>query len=268
MMKKCVAWVLALLLIPSIVGAATWFYCTGDTFCGAGTRVFDPGVGNNIDLVSGQSSPVGATNVWRWTYGKGSGDGQGIANVSPAVSIPSGSQEMWAQWYYKYSPGFIYHGVGNKQFYFQPANTMIYLSGGGVAGAAHWEMTPQSTNSQMYEVNANTGSSYASTGEWHKYKAHYKLNTGNQWNGAYQLWVDDVLVANYSTVYYESGSNQISAPQWVVIWGGSGSGPVPQTQYLYMAGLYIGSTDPSASLPSPAPAPGNLPSPPSKINIQ
>lgn len=261
MMKKCVAWVFTLLLIPSIVGAATWFNCSGDTLCGSSTQVFDPGVGNNIDLVSGQSSPVGGTNVWRWTYGYGSGDGQGIANVYPAATIPGGAQEMWVQWYYKYSPGFIYHGVMNKQLYFSPSNTMgMGISGGGVAGQAHINMVPQGPNANRYDVNVNTSSWYGDTGNWHKFKARYVLNTGSQSNGIYQAWVDDVMISNHSNVYYINGTDQFSAPIWCVIWGGQGSGPVPHTQYLYMAGLYIGSTDPGGGLPIPVP--GKTPNPP------
>ena len=244
-MRKHTTLVLALLLfvfllIPSIVLAATWFSCIGDTFCGASTQPY----GNcSIDIAYQSDSPTGNPNIWRWTYAKGTPGGEGIAAVW-LPQPPGGAQEMWAQWYWKYSPGFSYHGVMNKQLYFQPSNTMgMGISGGGVEGNAHVMMTTQGQNMKAHEPLVNMNSWYANTGVWHKYKARYVLNTGNKYNGIYQAWIDDVMVADYSNVYYQDGTSQFSSPVMMVIYGGIG-GSVPQTQYLYMAGLYFGSTDP------------------------
>src|SRR3972149_5318863 len=234
---------LAFLLIPSVVLAATWFSCTGDTFCGSSTSNY----WGAVDLVSDSSSPSGSSKVWRWTYPSGMPGGEGVGNVWPAISMPSGAQEMWVQWYWKYSSGFVYHGVVNKQLYFYPSNTM----GMGIIPDIGVNMVPQGPNIDNHWPNVDTSYSwYTTTGVWHKFKARYVLNTGSQFNGIYQAWVDDVKVSDYSGVYYQNGTSQITDPAYVVIYGGVG-GSVPQTQYLYIAGVYLGSTDPGGGPPPP-----------------
>lgn len=229
--------------------AATWFSCNGDSFCGASPSNHF----GTVDLASGQSSPSGSTNVWRWTFPAGMPGGQGVADVW-LPDPPAGAQEMWVQWYWKYSSGFVYHSVENKQMYFYPSNT----EGMALKPANGLILLPQGTNSKVYPPNVNTSTWYLSTGAWHKIKARYVLNTGNQNNGIFQAWVDDVMVSNYSNVYYQNGTSQITAPGMIVIYGGMG-GSVPQTQYLYISGIYIGSTDSGGG--------GKIPSPPSTIRI-
>ena len=241
------------LMIPRIILAATWFSCDGDTFC-------DSGVSNywgTVTIGSQSDSPTGKSGVWTWTYKKGMPGGEGVANVWPAFSVPSGAQEMWVQWYWKYSPGFVYHGVVNKQFYFHPSNTM----GIGIIPDIGISMMPQGTNAAAYWPNVDKSLWYASVGVWHKFKARYVMNSNGAYNGIYQAWVDDKLVANYTNVYYGNGET-ITKPAFVVIYGGMG-GSVPQDQYLYMAGVRIGSTDPGGgALPNT-----KIPSVPTKLII-
>jgi hypothetical protein len=87
------------------------------------------------------------------------------------------------------------------------------------------------------------------------------MNSNGAFNGIYQAWVDDVMVSNYSNVYYGNGE-AISSPAFVVIYGGMG-GSVPQTQYFYMAGIYVGSTEPGGGSSVPA----KTPMPPMEIRI-
>jgi hypothetical protein len=242
------------LLIPGIVPAATWFSCNGDSFCGSSISNY----WGTVDLVSDSSSPSGSSKVWRWTYPNGMPGGEGVGNVWPALSMPGGAQEMWVQWYWKYSPGFVYHGVVNKQFYFYPSNTM----GMGIIPDTGVNMQPQGPNQANYFPNVNKSLSYVqSTGSWHKYKARFVMNSNGAFNGIYQAWVDDVMVSNYSNVYYGNGE-AISSPAFVVIYGGMG-GSVPQTQYFYMAGIYVGSTEPGGGSSVPA----KTPMPPMEIRI-
>jgi len=260
MMKKCVAWLLVLLLIPSIVGATTWFSCTGDTFCGSSLNQW----WGTIDLASGQSSPSGSTNVWRWTFKNGTPGGEGIASVYPASSMPNGAQEMWLQYYWKYSPGFQYHGVGTKQIYFKPNN----IIGAAISSDGHFGMAPQggSGASINHWPNVNTSTWYFSTGVWHKYKARFKWNSPGQSNGIYQLWIDDILVSNYLNVIYGDYGEGLTEGGlgFVVIWGGAG-GVISGTHYFYVSGVYIGSTDPDGGGLPPL---GKAPFPPSRLSIQ
>ena len=248
---------LSISVIPGAVFAATWFSCTGDTFCNSSVSNYwgTVTIGNQSD------SPTGNHGVWMWTYKSGMPGGEGVGNVWPAYSMPSDAQEMWVQWYWKYSPGFTYHPVVNKQFYFYPSNTM----GMGVIPDTGVNMQPQGPNQANQFPNVNKSLWYVQpTGTWHKYKARYVMNANGVFNGIYQAWVDDVKVADYSSVYYGNGE-AISSPAFVVIYGGMG-GSVPQDQYFYMAGLYIGSTDPGGS--STAPPPSKIPLSPGKLTIQ
>ena len=239
-----------LLLFPGTSHAETWFSCLGNSFCGSGVSNYwgTVTIGNQAD------SPTGNSGVWMWTYPGGMPGGEGVGNVWPALSMPSGQKEMWVQWYWKYSPGFSLHGVVNKQFYFYPSNTM----GMGIIPDTGVNCQPQGPNQANYFPNVNKSLSYVTPGAWHKYKARFVMNDNGSWNGVYQAWVDDALVANYTNVYYSHGET-ISSPAFVVIYGGMG-GSVPQTQQFYMAGIYIGSTDPGGSAPAikvPM-APGNI----------
>src|SRR3989304_902446 len=90
-MKKLVLAVL-IFLLPLSAFADTWFSCNGDTFCGASTVSY----WGTVDLASGQSSPVGATNVWRFIHPAGMPPGEGIGNVW-LPDPPGGTQEMGLQ---------------------------------------------------------------------------------------------------------------------------------------------------------------------------
>ena len=245
------------LSLPGSVDASTWFSCKGDTFCNSSVSNYwgTVTIGNQSD------SPTGNPSVWMWTYPSGMPGGEGVGNVWPAYNMPSGAQEMWVQWYWKYSPGFAYHPVVNKQFYFYPSNTM----GMGIIPDTGANMQPQGPNQANQFPNVNKSLWYVQpTGVWHKYKARYVMNANGSFNGIYQAWVDDVMVANYSNVYYGNGE-AISSPAFVVIYGGMG-GSVPQQQYFYMAGLYMGSTDPGGST-TPPPS-SKVPLSPSKLLVK
>lgn len=224
---------------------ANWFYNNGDDFNNTNGVVNYWGI---VDLISGQGSPTGSTNVWRWTFlpTPGSG-GQGMGNVFLPSPV-SGTREMWVKWYWKYSSGFQYNGIMNKQFYFDPSNTMgmgigpndgITSAPQGPSGNQHWPNQNASVGGdQLWYVHQ--------TGQWHKFKAYYNLGT-NSYNGTYRAWVDDVLIADYSgnIAYDATLQDSITLQGMVVIYGG-GSGDVPQTQYLYIAGVTLAYTDPDS----------------------
>lgn len=248
------ATLICFLAIPGAVSAATWFSCTGDTFCNSSVSNY----WGTVTIANQPDSPTGNPGVWMWTYPSGMPGGEGVGNVWPALNMPTGAQEMWVQWYWKYSPGFVYHSVVNKQLYFYPSNTM----GMGIIPDTGVNCQPQGPNQDNHFPNVNKSLWYVQNpGTWHKYKARFVMNSNGVYNGKYQAWVDDVLVADYSNAYYGNGE-PISSPAFVVIYGGMG-GSVPQKQYFYMAGLYIGSTDPGGTSPTPA----KIPLSPSKIII-
>jgi hypothetical protein len=240
-MKRYLKFALCALLLTANAHAATWFSCDGNTFCGSGTASWGYGeVGLAAAPTYSGNAPPQTSNVWRWTFYPGDPMGNGIATLWPAATGVGGS-EMWVQWYWMYSPGFQYHDADNKQFYFDPSNTL----GMTITPYYHLHMTPQGPNMAIY-VGSDTGY-IEPTGTWHKYKARYVVNSGNQFNGIWQAWVDDVQIANRTDVYYADGSTTISNPHFAVIWGGM-AGTISSTQYMYIAGVYIGSTDPGGSV--------------------
>jgi hypothetical protein len=173
--------------------------------------------------------------------------------------MPDGVTEVWVQWYYKYSSNFRYHGSGDKQMYFNPSNvqgTIVYGSypngemdmepqGGSHAGQTVWTYPPN----QGASVGGDSHW-YLVPGTWHKYKAYYKGHTGGNMNGLYKMWIDDILVSDWSNVWYGGGDNYTFAGgsnlRWDVIWGGMGQ-TLDRVQYLSFSDLYIGSTDPGGT---------------------
>lgn len=231
-----------LLLLPTMVNAATWFSCSGSSDCGGSYSNY------NGTFQSGVS--YNGESVWRWTFPPTVVGGNGIATFWTGQP-PSGKTEMWVQWDWQYSSNFIYHGIANKQFYFNPSNVIgMHLRG----QYSKQYMSPQGPNGTNYVPNIGHENDpvlthYASKGVWHKFKARYKMNTGSAYNGIYECWIDDVKIASYTNVYYANGSENLTSggAHFAVIWGGTGGGPINQTQYLYMKNVYIGDSDPGGS---------------------
>jgi hypothetical protein len=234
MMRKLVAVIFLFLSVNA--HSETWYSNDGDTFDGTNVQLFE--WGGKVDLASGQSSPTGSTNVWRWTIPAGFPMGEGVGNVW-LQSPPAGTTEVWVQYYYKYSPGFYFYNI-NKQMYMQPGNSMTM----GLISDLGVNLQPQTKGQSNHFPNVEkTYSWYVNTGEWHKYKARYVLNTGTSWNGIFQAWVDDVMTNNYSDIKYEDNPTTFYEPVLLMI--PSGGGPAnPTMGYWYVAGIYIGSTDP------------------------
>ena len=262
-MNKFAAMVFALLisaflLVPNVILAATWFSCDGSSLCGSSVSEYwgKVGIGTQSD------SPTGKSGVWMWTLPAGMPGGEGVGNIWLPGVVPSGATEMWVQWYWKYSSGYAYNGIVNKQMYFDPSNTM----GMGIIWDIGISMGPQGPNATVYWPNLGAKVSndplwYVNqTGVWHKFKARYKMNDNGKYNGVFQAWVDDVMVTNRTDVYYSNGLT-LSTPYFALIYGGA-SGDVPKLQYQYIAGVYLGSTDPGGSSTSV-----KIPGVPTKLTI-
>lgn len=273
MAKKCLAWFLALLLVPSVVGATTWFSCDGDTLCGSSVVSWPSNPSTNPDIGYQSDSPTGNPRVWRITFLPGIGDGAGVGDIWPSNNVPSGVKEIWVQWWWKYSSGFTYEGVSDKQFFIwsnSPGGTafdvaaMEFWAGEGV-NPSQITMLPQGPNGMAYPPNKNLarGAWYRNPGTWHKYTAHYKWNSAGQWDGVYQAWVDGVQISDYSSVYFGNNGEGIGYVDWSITYGGRGKYMPNGPQYLYFAGMYIGSTAPSdlggiSAMSGKSPLPPNI----------
>ena len=89
---------------------------------------------------------------------------------------------------------------------------LLGSSHGADAGTFYGELTradglgaPSNTGSlwQMYAQNQGTPAK-ATLGQWHHIRFRTKLNTVGQSDGIFQLWINDVLKAEYSNVNYRS----------------------------------------------------------------
>jgi hypothetical protein len=246
------AFTICILALSGTVHAATWFTNDGSNK-GAGTweiqyhGVVEYGVSES-DSATGKPSNG---KVWRWTFPPFTPQSEwdlsdSIATVWPGSAPPSGQNEFWIQYWWKYSPGFDWHPVANKQFYFNPSNVIgaILRSGDPPTLMA---MGPQGPNGQSYYPNVNTDNWYGNTGQWHKYTGHYKMNTSSSWNGIYEAWVDDIKISDYDYVYYADGTQNLTPGgiSFAVIWGGVVQWlPRVGTGYLYIDDIYIGNTAP------------------------
>jgi hypothetical protein len=267
MNRKCLALIIALLLIPSMVYAWT------DTSHMDGTY---PNFGGNwscIDATPGHGSiindpttPDPSTSL-QFTFPKGMGDAGYPAkcwNVFPAAQ-----KEFWVQYYVKYSNNYNFHPIADKQVYFMTdypgtgyrnnyfigrwSDGHIVLENQGVAGGNWFSNTNYNPTLQA--------------GRWYKITHHFKVNTIGQNNGVAEIWINDQLVMSYSNLQV-IGSNNTGISEWHIspVYGGNTGATKPSEDYQYYD-LAIVSTSPisGGTLPSTA---VKSPNPPSSIQIQ
>jgi hypothetical protein len=238
-MRRFLLSILILCLSASVSHAVTYFSCDGNR-CGVDWSNY---YGSFNYGVSDSTAPDGNGVVWRWTLPPGSPAGSGIATVWPNFGF-SGANEMWVQYYWKNSSNWVYNGVVDKHFYFNPSNTIVGFRSGGDRMCISPQGGPQAYNHCPNEYTTEPPF-YQQRNAWHKMKAYIKLNTNTSppYNGVFKLWIDDEYVTNRTLAYSGSGSEVLSNFHWAVIWGGV-SGTIPSTQYFYIDDIYIGSTEP------------------------
>lgn len=204
-----------------------------------------------VDVVTDTTDPNSPPNVWRFTFPSD------IVSADIAMvyyGFASSKDELWVQYWFKYSGGFNYHDIANKQVYFYTtgfgvttnSNLMLALN-----SERQMNITPQGSDFANYPPNINTSTWYTDVpGSWHKVKAYFRFNTGANWDGLYKLWIDDVLVSDYSNVAYDRRSEVTHSWEGFgirPIWGGMSSETPGQVQYLYVNGMYAGATDPGGT---------------------
>jgi hypothetical protein len=99
---------------------------------------------------------------------------------------------------------------------------------------------------------------------WYKITAHAVMNTVGQSNGIIQVWLDDVLIINASTVKYRDANVGWKFFEFSPTYGGGSPPTVPSTCYLWVDSTII-STDPIGANPTPKTT--GIPSAPFKLNI-
>jgi hypothetical protein len=111
----------------------------------------------------------------------------------------------------------------------------------------------QSEGTQWFELSPNTGG-YSlgspftiATNTWYKVVVRRRINDSGVDNGIFQLWIDDVLVGDYSTVRYAIpwngtvGANFTYGTNFVMLSDYSSSS-VPQNQSVYYDSIKFSAT--------------------------
>jgi hypothetical protein len=172
-------------------------------------------------------------------------------------------KEIYSRFYFKLSSGFVFHEYEQKLVFWWGDTFNFYVSIGS------W------TNHGLFGCWQGDGKTYRNysgpqikTGVWYKVDIHLKMNTDGGSNGIYQLWLNDVLVSNYSTVPFgSSGDAGFHNMAFTPVYGGGSPPDVPQTQYIWFDGAQV-STTPIGTAPAPATDPtAPLPAPPFGLRI-
>jgi len=267
MNRKCIVLLLALLLIPTIVFA--WIdtsHMDGSyPIIGGGWSCIDSGTGYGA-IVSDSTSPDPST-VLKLTYPAGFYNGNYAAkcwNMLPGSTTPSVQYtELWVQYYFKYSSNYYFHPVDNKQTYYftggsNSANNW-YIS---VNGSHHVNVVTQTFNTDRHLPNTGYDP-VINAGQWYKMRARFVMNTPGVLNGILQIWINDQLVINKSTVGYISQAEGIREVQIAPVFGGNTGVSKPAEDYQYYE-LFTISTSP---INGGGPYLSN-PMPPSRLQIQ
>lgn len=208
--------------------------------------------GSSLD--GSQSAPVGSTSL-KFTYRKGLYNGNAPDKVW--VGFPE-QNELWTQYYFKYSGNFYFHPVDNKQTYW-------YISKSSLS--TNWYITC-SANRKMrmvYQRSPGSGSRYPNASYnptierdvWYQVTTRAILNTGGLANGVFQMWINGQLVMNHSDVPYLTGADigkKVGSMAFDPVFGGMGGEYKPADDYFFVGTVTI-STDPLVSSPPPVTVP-------------
>jgi hypothetical protein len=179
----------------------------------------------------------------------------------------SQNEEIYVQYYFKYSSGYQFHGVDNKQTYYWIGSGSVgnfYLS---VNGSRKINMITQTYATNRHLPNTTYNPTIES-GVWYKITARFKMNTPGALDGICQVWINDQLVINKNTIGYRSSAQAgIGFREMTItpVYGGSSGLVKTQTDYQWYDQVVI-STEPLASSPIPMNTNSN-PNPPEILNI-
>jgi hypothetical protein len=241
-MKRLI-FILAVLLLPLSAHAGTNTWATGNL---DGWYTWESWGTADMNITLSPAQPDGNTKTLRITTPAGttSDSGQQIAGATKLIDPTE--NELWHQFYLYYPDEYTFHPVAEKISAFDwPSNSnhnMLLVWQYGML-----TMAPQLAWYGYVEFTPNSGHGpYQETGHWYKFVEHVVMNTAGVADGVYQLWVDDVLVMNYSNVpYRNTGDTEgFDAVKQLLVWGGQGGGITLDADMYQYRGTTIVSTDP------------------------
>jgi hypothetical protein len=218
------------------------------------------------------SAPGSASTSLKFTYPKGHKGG--IAPDKVWVSF-SQTQELWAQYYFKYSSNWTRNGTNDKQCYFQLSTGGNFFLGVGKWGGSKFFMEWQPTSGSSGNRFSNTGYNPTIVNNvWYKVTMRAVLNTPGVANGIIQIWIDDKLLMDQKDINYRGASQGgvgINSMEFTPVWGGGSTESKPATDFFWVAHTIISTNPIKSGNSSPSPPPpdtgGKSPRPPSNMKI-
>ena len=222
--------------------------------------------GSSID--SSQSAPGSSSGALRFRYPTGFHVGNAPDKVWVNFTPIS---EIWVQYWAKYSGNFDFRQNGHKHAYWKlsgsATNFFIYRTGDPGDPDGNMAFIFQRTGSDHVSGIRYSNGPHISAGVWYKFTIHAVLNTGENANGVFQLWVNDQQVINSSNIPYLKGSDvgkQIGSMEFTPVWGSQSGDVKPAEDYFWVDCTTI-SNDPIGVVPTSG---GKNPEPPSNLGIR
>jgi hypothetical protein len=184
-----------------------WNQVGGGDPCAAGDGIGRSGdwttsSGKGDQVTSGANNPLGSGRGFRhWR-----GDGQNNQGGGVSISFPSSSQ-LWVRWYARFSQGFAWQNGSpqyTKDLYFHPGEQGALIAGFS-NGLFYLHTTAGSRNLTSSRSWSAINSGATGDGRFHSYEMYIKLDPSGS-NGATKMWVDGILVGEYSGLNFGRGS--------------------------------------------------------------
>ncbi len=265
MNRKSLVLILALWLVPGIAHATVLL---SGSFENGLFSPFRERTITGATVVTDSTAPNG-TGSLKFTFPAGLYGGVAPDIVSRSFTS---TNEMWIQYWFKYSSNWRWNTIMNKQIYVPtgsqslPEEVNFFIGAMSQWGEQIGFSTQHNSDSSLNQTFRSFGWTLTK-GVWHKVVIHVKMNTAGVQDGIAQVWVDDVLRINQSNVLYRKTGQSYGFTnfQMTPIYGG-GKETIPTEQYLWFDHVLV-QTTPITDSSSPPPDLPKEPTPPSGLNI-
>ncbi|MCJ8503005.1 polysaccharide lyase [Desulfatitalea alkaliphila] len=166
--------------------------------------------GYRTTIESAGNNPIGDGRGARFWKGSG-GDNRNSGTI--VAEFPTPQKELWVRWYERYEAGFRWgNSIDVKSLYFKANNSNPYVGYQYSNYRFYWG---GSGGGPTFPVAVGNGWRYVyptgtSDGTWHCFEVYMKMDTDGT-DGEGKIWIDGVLVEEYSGFSWSSGSNH---PGW------------------------------------------------------
>jgi len=153
------------------------------------------------------------------------------------IILPSQLEEMWIQYYFKYSSGYFWNPIANKQIYCFLNIPSGYRNNFWIGCKPDGGNQKIILEMQGWEVSDHL--SFGPTildGRWYKLKGFFRVNTPGVYDGIARLWLNDQQILDDSNLAYRDGSQGgigWGEVQICPVYGGMGGDPKPAEDYQY-----------------------------------